>query len=88
MKHYSEKLRRDPEYFKAKNFKDYLTLKELAIFVKRDPSRIRDMEKRGLIVSPARVKRGEITVRMYSPLQAQEIKRFFETLKRGRPKNG
>lgn len=85
-RNYSEKIRRSPDYFKPKQFKHYFTLRELAVFVSRDPSRIREMEKRDMIVSPARVKRGEIFVRLYSPEQADEIKIFFDNLKRG-PKN-
>jgi hypothetical protein len=85
-KHYAEPLRRDPLYFKARNFKDYLTVKEVAIFVSRDPSAIRRREREGKIPKAARVKRGQLEIRMFSPTQAQEIKEYFEKQKAGRPK--
>lgn len=71
---------------KPKQFKDHLTLGELARLVERDTSWIRKLERQGRIPEPVRHKIGEISVRLYSPAKVREIHQILSTLKRGRPK--
>jgi len=76
---------RDLEFLKPKKFRDYYTIAELARFVKRDPSRIRQLERQGRIPKAARVKRGQNQVRLWSPDQAREILAIIADLRPGRP---
>lgn len=85
-KYYNEKVKPYRFQFKPKKYKDYLSRKELAVFVHRDPRTIIRAEKSGLIPIPARVTRGKLRIRLYSPQQAEEIKVFFEGRKAGRKK--
>lgn len=71
------------ERYKPDRFKHYLTIGELAEFVERSPWWIRQLEKRGSILAPARVQMGKEARRLYSPEQAEEIKRYFAAHPRG-----
>lgn len=77
--------KRNVDYFKPPNFKDYFTLAELCREVKRDPSWIRELEKQERIPIPRRVKRGKLSIRLWSPAQVEEIKEILSTLRPGRP---
>lgn len=88
-KEYSDRLRRSPNYFKPARFRHYLTIKELALAIGKDPSWIRKLErdpKRGF-PQAVRVQRGELQVRLYSPEIVKEIKIYFENTKQGRIPN-
>lgn len=76
----------DYSRWKPEGFKDYLTLGELCAIVKRDPSRIIQLEKVGKIAAPIRVKVGRLSVRLYTADEAATIGRHFESVKTGRPK--
>lgn len=78
--------KRDVNYFKPRGRKDYLTLTELSIKVQRDPSWLRHLERIGRIPKAARVKRGKLLIRLWSPEQADEIERIISTHRVGRPK--
>lgn len=78
---------RDVAYLKPLKFKTYLTLSELSKKVGRDPSWIRALERDGRIPKAARVKRGELQVRLWSPEQASEIETIIAQHRPGRPRN-
>lgn len=79
---------RDLEFLKPRKFQNYLTISELSRFIKRDVSRIRQLEKEDRIPRAHRVKRGKNSVRLWSPEQAEEVKRIVNSLRPGRPRNG
>jgi DNA-binding transcriptional MerR regulator len=76
---------RDLKFLKPNKFKDHMTIAELARFVRRDPSRIRQLERAGRIPKAVRVTRGENEVRLWSPAQCDEIKEIIDALRPGRP---
>lgn len=78
---------RNVSYLKPRGRQDYLTLSEMAAFVERDPSWIRWLEKEGRIPKAARVTRGKISIRLWSPAQADEIKSIIAQHHPGRPRN-
>lgn len=78
---------RSLDYMKPAKFADYLTRSELALFVPCDPSWILKLEKQERIPQAQRVMMGNVSVRLWSPKQAEEIKRIIEGHKVGRPKN-
>lgn len=80
--------KRDVNYLKPPRFKNFFLLSELCVFVGKDPSWIRKLEKDGRIPQAQRVKRGKVEVRLWSPAQASEIKTIIERHRPGRPKNG
>lgn len=84
---YNLEVKRDLSYFKPARFKDYLTLAELAEFIPCDPSWIKQLERDGRIPKAARVKRGKLSIRLWSPEQANEIRQIISTHKVGRPPN-
>lgn len=75
----------DFDRWKPKNMRNHLTMTELCRVVNRDPSRIKQLEKRGVLPKPVRVKVGELSVRLYSPKEVQQIKQHFKLAKPGRP---
>jgi hypothetical protein len=79
---------RDVSYLKTAKFQDYLTLKELSDYVEKDPSWIRHLERVGRIPKAARVKRGKILIRLWSPAQVEEIQGIIAQHRPGRPKGG
>jgi hypothetical protein len=76
---------RDLSYLKPKKFRNHVTLIELSRIVNRDPSRIRQLEREERIPVPARITRGTLEIRLWSPAQVEEIKEIFENMKPGRP---
>lgn len=84
-KRYNERMKRNVDYFKPPRFKDYLTLKEMAEFVPCDPSWLRHLEAEGRIPKAARVQRGQLSIRLWSPTQANEIQAIIANHKVGRP---
>lgn len=72
--------------WKPANMRNHLTMTELCRVVDRTPSRIKTLEKKGVIPSPARVRVGAIKggVRLYSPKEVAKIKKHFENVKPGR----
>lgn len=86
MRRYNLKVRRDTGYLKPKKFQDYLTLSELAERVQRDPSWLRLLEKDDRIPKAIRVRRGQISIRLWSPAQAEEVERIIASHRPGRPR--
>lgn len=76
---------RSLDYLKPKRFKNYMTLSEVALFVPVDPSWLKRLEAEGRIPIAARVPMGKLEVRLWSPAQAEEIKRIIEGHHVGRP---
>ena len=75
------------DYMKPKKFRNYLTSSELALFVPCDPRWLKRLEADGRIPEAQRVPMGKITIRLWSPAQAEEIKSIIEGHKVGRPSN-
>lgn len=75
------------DYMKPAKFKDYLTSSELALFVPCDPRWLKRLEADGRIPEAQRVPMGKLTIRLWSPAQAEEIKTIIEGHKVGRPSN-
>lgn len=80
--------RRNVDYLKPPRFKEHLTLMEVCERVEKDPSWIRLLEKEGRIPKAVRVKRGQISIRLWSPEQVTEIEGIIAQHRPGRPKNG
>lgn len=78
---------RDVSYLKPRKFQDYVTLSELSALVERDPSWLRTLERDDRIPKAARVKRGELQVRLWSPEQVEEIREIIAQHRPGRPRN-
>lgn len=74
----------DFDRWKPKNMRNHLTLTELCREVDRTRSRIKQLEKSGVLAAPARVKVGELKVRLYSPKEVAKIKAHFKSAKPGR----
>src|SRR4051812_12670244 len=72
--------------WKPATMRNYLTMTELSRRVGRDRSRIKQLERAGVIPKPIRVKVGELQVRLYSPADVRKIERHFEAAKPGRPR--
>lgn len=71
---------RDAEKFerwKPSDKQDWMTVKELADYVCRDVSWIRRLDRRGQLPKAARFKVGRLSIRLYSPAQADQILSFF-----------
>jgi len=74
--------------FKPAKFKHYFTVSELARYVGRDRTRLVKLEAEGKIPMATRYQLGQISIRLWSPAQAREIKKLFKTtIKPGRPPN-
>lgn len=84
-KRYNMHVKRDLGYFKPPRFKNHMTLAEMAEFIPCDPSWLRWLEREGRIPKAARVKRGKLSIRLWSPAQANEIKEIISNHKVGRP---
>lgn len=70
---------------KPEGFRSFLTVAEVCAIVNRDRRRLTQLEKKGRIPSPIRVKIGRLRVRLYSPEEVKEIQRYFENAKPGNP---
>jgi hypothetical protein len=76
---------RDMSYLKPAKFRNHVTITELARIVNRDPSRLKQLEKEGRIPEAARIERGTLLIRLWSPAQVEEITEIISQLKPGRP---
>src|ERR1044072_3107492 len=72
---------RDVTHFKTKRFPEHMTVMEVARAVNRDRSWILKLEKDGRIPKARRVQAGDISVRLWSPEQVEEIKSVLEKMK-------
>jgi predicted DNA-binding transcriptional regulator AlpA len=78
---------RSLEHIKPPKFQNHLTLTEVARLVGKDKSWIRTLEAEGRIPTAARVKLGQLQIRLWSPAQVEEIKQIFREMRVGRPPN-
>lgn len=76
---------RDMSYLKPPKFRNHVTITELSRIVGRDISRLRQLEREGRIPEAARVERGTLQIRLWSPAQVEEIKDIISQLRPGRP---
>lgn len=81
-----KKVARDMSYLKPGKFQNYFTLSELALYVPADPTWIKRLEASGRIPQAQRVQMGKLNVRLWSPAQAEEVKRIIDGHKMGRPR--
>jgi len=77
---------RDLSYLKPKKFQKHVTITELARIVNRDVSRLRQLDREGRIPEAARITRGTLEIRLWSPAQVEEIKEIFSNMRPGRPR--
>jgi hypothetical protein len=78
--------RRDLSYLKPRKFQNHVTIIELSRIVERDISRLRQLEREGRIPEAARIKRGTLEIRLWSPAQVEEIKEIIGNMRPGRPR--
>lgn len=76
---------RDMSYLKPPKFRNHVTITELSRIVKRDISRLRQLERDDRIPKATRVERGTLQIRLWSPEQVEEIKDIVSKLRPGRP---
>lgn len=79
---------RNVNYLKPPRFSTHLTISELSREVDREISWLRQLEREGRIPKAARVTRGALEVRLWSPAQVEEIKEIIASHRPGRPRNG
>lgn len=84
-KPYSRTRVRDLEYIKPPQFQNHLTITELSVYVGKDPTWLKKLERAGRIPKAARVHLGELSVRLWSPAQVEEIIEILSRMKPGRP---
>ena len=72
--------------FKPPKFKNYLTISELALAVNRNHTWLSRLERAGRIPKAHRVQRGQLSIRLWSPAQVEEIRAIIATHKVGRPR--
>jgi hypothetical protein len=77
---------RDIAYMKPKGYENHVTLLECARLVNRDPSWLRRLEKADRIPKAKRVPLGKTMIRLWSPLQVNEIRDIISKLHPGRPR--
>lgn len=63
--------------WKPDDKQDWLTMTELARHVGRDVSWLRRLDRKGQLPKAARFKVGRLSVRLYSPRQADQIFQIF-----------
>lgn len=73
--------------FKPANMRDHMTRTQVARHVGRSLSRLKQLERQGVLPKPIRVKVGELRVRLYSPADVRKIERHFANAKPGKPRN-
>lgn len=78
-------LSRDLEYLKPRKFQDHLTIMELSRYVGKDSTWLKRLEREGRIPQAARVQMGQLSIRLWSPEQVQEIVEILAEMKPGRP---
>ena len=76
---------RDLEFLKPAKFSEHVTISELSRIVKREVSWLRQLEREGRIPKASRVQRGQLSVRLWSPEQVEEIEEILSEMKPGRP---
>src|SRR5262245_60336351 len=79
--------KRPVDYLKPPRLKAHLTVAEVGGRVERDGSWLRLLEKEGRIPKAARVRRGQIEIRLWSPAQVDEIAAIIAQHKPGRPRS-
>jgi len=72
----------DYSKWKPANMQHYKTVQEVATLVKRDRSRLMQLERAGVIAKPVMVKVGRLRVRLYSPQEVAKIIKHFENPER------
>lgn len=72
--------------WKPDGYKHYLTIAQLARQCDRDVSRLKQLERNGIIAAPIRVKVGRHSVRLYHPDEVAAIVIYFSTINPRRPK--
>src|SRR5262245_24363294 len=82
---YAKHGRRDLSYLKPPKFRNHVTIIELSRIVNPNRSRLRQLEREGRIPIPARVKRGTLEIRLWSPSQVEEIMDIISQMRPGRP---
>lgn len=65
-------------WMKPQKYRHYKTVKELACALHVDPLTLKRLERAGTIPEPARVSRGLLRIRLYSPENEEEIKRILK----------
>ena len=78
---------RDVNYLKPEKFQDWMTITEVARAVDRDISWIRKLEADGKIPPAKRVPRGQLSIRLWSPEDVQDIQTVLSQMRPGRPSN-
>lgn len=82
---------KDLSYLKPRNYRHYLTLAELCAWLdtqgeKRHKTSIMKLEAEGKIPRAARAQCGQLEIRLWSPVQAEEILKLLKTtIHPGRP---
>jgi len=79
---------RNTKYMKPEGFTHYLTLSELSLATDKDARYLRRLEAANRIPKAKRVQVGQLSVRLWSPNQVNEIHDILSRMKRGRPSNG
>jgi len=82
----NKRIIKDMDFWKPEQFKDYVTISELAMMVERDISWLRLLERLDRIPRASRVQRGQLSIRLWSPAQVEEIKIVLSKMKIGRPR--
>jgi hypothetical protein len=80
--------KRDLAFLKPHGYEKHVTITELSRIVNKDISWLRQLEREDRIPVAARIQRGELLVRLWSPAQVEEIKQILSRMKPGRPPNG
>jgi DNA-binding transcriptional MerR regulator len=80
-------MKRDVSYMKPRGKKEMLTISETAASLECDISWLRKLESQNRIPKAARVRRGQIMVRLWTPEQVEEIREILAHHKVGRPAN-
>ena len=78
-------MKRDVSYIKPRDKQGFFTLSEAAEACGCDTSWLRRLESNDRIPKAARVKRGKLNIRLWTPEQVEEIKEILATHKVGRP---
>lgn len=68
--------------WKPDELANHKTIQEVADIVKRSTDRIKQLEKKGVLPKPIRVKVGRLQVRLYSPSEVEKIEQHFKNPER------
>lgn len=69
--------------WKPKRFQHYLTLGEVVRELNKDRDWIVQLEKDGRIPEAKRVKHGQLSIRLFSPEQVEEMREIFAAMRPG-----